>query len=54
MQQDVERVRNVLEIIKDCVRVEMMVMDTANVPSQSLAHAETTLLEDEDVQLFDF
>lgn len=54
MQLNVERVRNVLKVVQDGVRVEMMVMDTANMPSQSLAHAKTTLLEDEDVQFFDF
>lgn len=54
MQQDVEWVRDVLEVIEDRMGVEMVVMDTTKVPSQSLAHAETTLLEHEDVQLFDF
>ena len=54
MQLNVERVGSVLEVVQDCVRVEMMVMDTANMPGQSLADAKTTLLENKDVQFFDF
>lgn len=43
-----------LKVVKDGMWMEIAVVDAINVPSKPLSLAKTALLEDEDVQLFDF
>ena len=43
-----------LKVVKDGVWMELAVVDAIDVPSKPLSLAKAALLEDEDVQLFDF